>query len=84
MDGWMISLTNNSEQVVKIGRKEEKRWGRMLACLNNGAIHKELASSLTTDLAIMAATFRGGRSALKKMTTVQIFEMLRRITEKSV
>ena len=40
--------------LVKIGRRREKRWGVLFTCMSTRAIHIELASSLSTDSAIMA------------------------------
>jgi predicted ATPase with chaperone activity len=37
-----------------IRKRQEKRWGTIFTCLNSRAIHIELASSLSTDSAIMA------------------------------
>lgn len=54
--------------LVKIGRRQEKRWGALFTCLNSRAIHIELAASLSTDSAIMAIRrFRGRRGAVKVM-----------------
>ena len=39
---------------VTIGRRREKRWGALFTCLTTRAVHLELASSLSTDSAIMA------------------------------
>ena len=39
---------------VKIGRRNEKRWGVLFCCMTIRAIHIELAHSLTTDSCIMA------------------------------
>ena len=39
---------------VRIGRRVEKRYGAIFTCLTVRAIHLELASSLSTDSAIMA------------------------------
>lgn len=37
-----------------IGRRHEKRWGVLFTCLTTLAVHLELATSLTSDSAIMA------------------------------
>lgn len=39
---------------VKIGRREEKRWGVLLTCLTTWAIHLELAYTLNADSTICA------------------------------
>ena len=39
---------------VKIGRRQEKRWGALFTCLTTRVIHLELAHSLSSDSAIMA------------------------------
>jgi hypothetical protein len=51
--------------LVKIGRRQEKRFGAIFTCLNSRAIHIELAASLSTDSAIMA--IRGRRGDVKVM-----------------
>lgn len=38
---------------VKVGRRQEKRWGVLFTCLTVRAIHLEIAHSLTTDSCIM-------------------------------
>jgi hypothetical protein len=51
-----------------IRKRQEKRWGTIFTCLNSRAIHIELASSFSTDSAIMAIKrFRGRTGALKKI-----------------
>lgn len=39
---------------VAVGRRKEKRWGVLFTCLVTRAVHLELASSLSSDSAIMA------------------------------
>ncbi|XP_043471613.1 uncharacterized protein LOC122504525 [Leptopilina heterotoma] len=39
---------------VTVGRRHEKRWGVLVTCLTTRAIHVEMASSLSTDSAILA------------------------------
>lgn len=38
---------------VKVGRRQEKRWGVLFTCLTVRAVHLEIASSLSTDSCIM-------------------------------
>jgi hypothetical protein len=54
--------------LVKIGRRQEKRFGAIFTCLNSRAIHIELAASLSTDSAVMAIrSFRGRRGDVRVM-----------------
>lgn len=39
---------------VKIGRRQEKRYGVLFTCMTTRAVHLEIAQSLSTDSAIMA------------------------------
>lgn len=40
--------------LITIGRRNEKRWGVLITCLTTRAIHLEIASSMSTNSAIMA------------------------------
>jgi hypothetical protein len=52
--------------LIKIGKRQEKRWCAIFTCLNSQTIHIELAASLSTDSAIMAVRrFRGRRGDVK-------------------
>lgn len=46
---------------VAVGRRREKRWGVLFTCLVSRAVHIEVASSLTTDSAMMALQRMGSR-----------------------
>lgn len=56
--------------IIRIGRRQEKRWGVIFTCLSTRAIHLELAHSLSTDSAIMALE----RMALREYSTLKHFE----------
>lgn len=58
--------------MVKHGRRYEKVWGALFTCLTTRGIHVELASSLTTNSAIMAMTrFMNIRGVAKKIFSDQ-------------
>jgi len=40
--------------IIKIGRRNEKRWCALFTCMTTRAVHLELASSLSTDSTILA------------------------------
>lgn len=40
--------------LVKVGRRNEKRWGLLLKCLTTRAVHIEVLSSINTDSFLMA------------------------------
>lgn len=52
---------------VKIGRRNEKRWGVLFTCLTIRAVHIELVSSLDTDSCILCiGNFIADRGAVIK------------------
>ena len=40
--------------VIKVGRRNEKRWGILFKCMTTRAVHVDLLSSIDTDAFLMA------------------------------